>query len=80
MKFYLLSSPGMTDRDLGELTWVRILPLCRLLPISPGPRLQVQEQVGCPKGVILVTRNCRGGKIIFLLPFVVNAWLRPLSV
>lgn len=34
--FPFLSHPSTTNGHLGELTWVRILDLCWLLPVFPG--------------------------------------------
>ena len=40
--FTFISQPGITIRNLGELT-LKILTVCKLLPIFPGSSLQVLE-------------------------------------
>ena len=62
---------------LGELTLVKTPTLCQLrqFPQDPGYRL---SRWGVPAGLIQVPRDCREGKIMFPLSFLVSACLRPL--
>ena len=61
--FTFLSPPGPADRDLGEMTSIRILTLGCLLPVSPGFR-RLWSEWGIPAGLILVARSSwAGGKI-----------------
>ena len=48
----ILSSPlaGPIERDLGDLTLVRILAFSQLLSVFPGSDLQDLEQLGCFTG------------------------------
>ena len=63
--FTFLSWLSTIDRDLGELTMVRILIFHWLLSVFPRSQMQLPERVGCPSHPFMVTRNCRGGKIPF---------------
>lgn len=51
---------------------------CRF-PFSQDAVCRTWSEWGVPAGLVLATRNCRGGKVVFPLPFRVSAWLRPLS-
>ena len=48
-KFPFFSQPGITDRDLGQLTLIRILTVCCLLPVSPE-FCTLQSEWGVPVG------------------------------
>lgn len=71
---FIPALPGTTDRDMGKLTWVRILTFCQLLPVFPGS-LSLSSGVNDP---ILATRKYRGRKITFPPSWMVRAWLRSL--
>lgn len=70
--FTFHSWTSTTDRNLRELTWVRILTLCQLLPVIPGSCLWALKWVRYLWGSLLVIRNRRGGKIIFPLLFILS--------
>lgn len=78
MRFYLPLVIRHHTRRYGGADLVRILTLCWLLQFSQDSVYGLQYEWGVPEGLILVTRNCRGGKIISPLPFMVGAWLGPL--
>lgn len=48
--FIFLSRLATTDRDLGELTLIRILTLCQLPPVFPG-LCRLQNEWVCPAGL-----------------------------
>lgn len=56
--FTFLSQARTTDRELKELTPVRILTLC-LWQFFQDP-LQAPDRVGVPVGLNLVARSCKG--------------------
>lgn len=62
--------------EMEELSLVRILTLCQLLPVFPGSICRFWSKWGVQTGLILVTRNCRGRKITFPLLFKMSSCLR----
>ena len=59
--------------DFGEASHL-LLAFCSFLRM---PSAGSGASGGVPAGLILVTRNHRGRKIISPLPFAVSAWLSP---
>ena len=75
------SPPGATGGNLGELSLLFILALCRLLPVFLECRLQVPERMGYARESLSWSPvTIEEEKIIFPLPFIVSTLLRPLSL
>lgn len=72
--FTFLSWLGTTDRDPGELTLVRILPFCGLLPAFPGSHPRSPEWVRFKVESVpqVSTRIWQGFSLILLF---VSPWL-----
>lgn len=75
--FTFPSPAGAPPRRSGRAGFGKNSHICQLA-VRPGSCLQAPEQVGVPEGPILLTINRRGGKMIFSLPCMAGAWLRPL--
>lgn len=75
---FTFSPPGNRQRsgraDFGKNCY----PLQASASFPRMPSACSRVSGGVPAGLTLATRNCRGGKIIFSLPFVVSVWLRAL--
>lgn len=69
--FTFLSQTGTIDRDLAELTGKNSHPLPAFCQFSQDQVCRLYSEWVVPLGPMLVTRNRRGGKIIFSLSFMV---------
>lgn len=68
-KCLFLSQLSLIDRDLRELTSVRILTLCWLLPVFQVPIFRLRRKYSVSAGLIMGHPTVKWGRKITPLPF-----------